>query len=782
MGKTFTKILTGLALALLSFAAHADFTDLQFGQAQIADSQWNVNACMNTTTCQIYSKNPGTAYKIPWTNGQLSWATGDYVQFVATGNSTNPYNAIQYTSAGVQKAVMGTGHIINMGTDYFFFVGNDNNTGQLFSMTQGFANTTGLSWTGTRNPTVSEVNALSVGGSTTPLAAGQTAAPSAPTPNPTAVTSSIITTVTPTSSNSPSGEGATKAVDGTSSSKYLNFDRANAGFTITLNAGKVINGVKFTTANDFVPRDPTKFTLFGSNDGRTWTEITANQSTTLENVSGRFTQTSMITINNTNPYVYYFITFPSIKAIDTYGSVAGCRSALGTLACDSMQIGEVTYYYDSNNTATSTSTLVGSIANPGTAGATSSMNTSPTVVSTAPGTDIVTTATSPGTTTSATTVTRGATVTSSVTTDTRDRQPKVLNINRNITVTDTTPVTTTVVQTTPVTTTTTTTPVTVTTWSDGTTTTANGTPVVTVTVTDSVVTTATTADDVQITSTDRVYATRIDQFDRLSEANTRENLLLTSDPLSRHRVYDSEIKIMGANVNDRTAFTVQTSGHRSNVQDGYGVSSDRYVLGLAHRVRTDLLVGAQISQSRINLSGNASTGLLDKNAVNVYSLWSKDDWLVKTDLGLARNIYNTSHTLAELDLANSARASGSDAWLAVRTYTPAKNGLRLFAGARKEQNRRDYAVDSGSALSAVDYNKINAVSDTTEVGVRLDHYATTKLNIYAEYAQNNRQISTSKLGLSYLSGPHTSIQIGATQQRQNGQQFNGALAEVRISF
>jgi hypothetical protein len=72
---------------------------------------------------------------------------------------------------------MGTGHIINMGTDYFFFVGNDNNTGQLFSMTQGFANTSGVSWTGTLNPTVAQVNTYATNGSTTPLAAGQTAPP-----------------------------------------------------------------------------------------------------------------------------------------------------------------------------------------------------------------------------------------------------------------------------------------------------------------------------------------------------------------------------------------------------------------------------------------------------------------------------------------------------------------------------------------------------------------------------------------------------------------------------
>jgi hypothetical protein len=149
--------------------------DLKFGAAQIADSQWNVQACTQTATCQIYSKNPGTAYKIPWTSGRLVWVAGDYVAFVTTGNTTNPWNAIQYSSNGTQKAVMGTGHIINMGSDYFFFVGNDNNTGQLFSMTQGFANTSGVTWTGTLNPSVAQVNAYAANGSTTPLAAGQTA-------------------------------------------------------------------------------------------------------------------------------------------------------------------------------------------------------------------------------------------------------------------------------------------------------------------------------------------------------------------------------------------------------------------------------------------------------------------------------------------------------------------------------------------------------------------------------------------------------------------------------
>ena len=343
--KRLLQFLFLLTVCVSAYSQATGLTDLKFGRAQIADSQWNVQACTQTATCQIYSKNPGTAYKIPWTNGQLSWATGDYVAFVATGNGTNPWNAIQYSANGTQKSVMGTGHIINMGNDYFFFVGNDNNTGQLFSMTQGFANTSGVTWTGTLNPTVAQTNAYATGGSTTPLAAGQTAAPAGPPPPaPTAIymnnATVKITRAIPTTNNSPGSEGPNSAFDNNPNTKYLNFDKANAGVTVQLNTGKVVTGFTVTTANDFSGRDPTSYKLYGSNDGVTWVLIKEDSITLSDS---RFTTSSTISVANTTAYAYYFMLFPTTKAGQ------GCG-----LNCDSMQIAELTYYYDANNTTTST--------------------------------------------------------------------------------------------------------------------------------------------------------------------------------------------------------------------------------------------------------------------------------------------------------------------------------------------------------------------------------------------------------------------------------------------
>lgn len=192
-----TRILLFVLLLMIG-NAQAALTDVKFGQYQIADSQWNVSACLNTTTCQIYSKNPGVAYKIPWTSGQVQWAAGDYVKFDLSGNGSFPYTAKQYTSAGVLKSTLGNGKIVNMGPDYFFFVGSDNNTGQLFSGSSGMSNSSGVTWTGTQNPTIAQAdNYANATYSTEPLAAGQTAAPSPP-PGPTIEGGTITQTNAPT--------------------------------------------------------------------------------------------------------------------------------------------------------------------------------------------------------------------------------------------------------------------------------------------------------------------------------------------------------------------------------------------------------------------------------------------------------------------------------------------------------------------------------------------------------------------------------------------------------
>ena len=215
-----SKVALLLSIVFLSKGSFAALSDIKFGQYQIADSQWNVSACLYTTTCEIISKNPGVAYKIPWWQGQVQWAAGDYVKLELSGDPNYPYVARQYSSTGVLKETLGTGKIVNMGPDYFFFVGNDDNTGQLFSGSSGMSDTSGVTWTGTLNPTIAEADAYAAQNySTTPLAPGETAtasSPPAPTPvyGATGPTTAQQTQRTNALNQNPLGHNAIATIDG----------------------------------------------------------------------------------------------------------------------------------------------------------------------------------------------------------------------------------------------------------------------------------------------------------------------------------------------------------------------------------------------------------------------------------------------------------------------------------------------------------------------------------------------------------------------------------------
>ena len=165
-----------------------------------------------------------------------------------------------------------------------------------------------------------------------------------PPPAPTAIymnnATVKITRAIATTSNSPAGEGPNNAFDNNPNTKYLNFDKKNAGVTVQLNTGRVVTGFTVTTANDFEGRDPTSYKLYGSNDGVTWVLIKEDSIVLSDS---RFAVSSTISVTNTTAYAYYFMLFPTTKAGD------GCG-----LNCDSMQIAELTYYYDANNMTTST--------------------------------------------------------------------------------------------------------------------------------------------------------------------------------------------------------------------------------------------------------------------------------------------------------------------------------------------------------------------------------------------------------------------------------------------
>ena len=340
------------ALMFLCSNAFAAITDGKFGINQIFDVQywWNGNTLNASNFIAPYNKNFQT----------VTVSAGQYFQFFPSTTNPGKYGLKLMNSNGTQHSIVHDhGDITALGSGAIFYIGSGF-FGNVITTAQGYNYGASAQFTNMdTSVTSSDLNNYTFA-STTPLGAGQTAAPAGPPPADwkmirTNSTPVVISNIFPTSNNSPSGEGATQAFDGNVNTKYLNFDKKNAGVTVRLSQGRVVQKFTITTANDFSGRDPTSYKLYGSNDGVNWTLIKQDSLSLSEQ---RFWTSPEIATGNTTAYVYYFILFPTTKAGE------GCG-----LNCDSMQIAEVTYYYDLNDGVTSTDQAAGSTpANPGQAG------------------------------------------------------------------------------------------------------------------------------------------------------------------------------------------------------------------------------------------------------------------------------------------------------------------------------------------------------------------------------------------------------------------------------
>ncbi len=113
------------------------------------------------------------------------------------------------------------------------------------------------------------------------------------------------------SDNFPFSENPSKAIDNNKSTKYLNFDKDNSGFTVTPSIGQtIIYGISLTTANDSPERDPASVTIRGSQDGLTFIDIVVGLSTPLPDERKK---TVLFDFSNDNYYDMYEVTFPTLK-------------------------------------------------------------------------------------------------------------------------------------------------------------------------------------------------------------------------------------------------------------------------------------------------------------------------------------------------------------------------------------------------------------------------------------------------------------------------------------
>jgi len=139
-------------------------------------------------------------------------------------------------------------------------------------------------------------------------------------------------------SRSPGNEEAPNAIDGNTSTKYLNFGKLHTGFIVTPSIGaRTVQSLQVTTANDGVERDPVSFQLFGTNDevlspdhstgeDENWTLVAE---ATLDLPATRFTAAPVVSFASATAWSSWRLVFPSVKNVGT---------------ANSMQIAEVQFF------------------------------------------------------------------------------------------------------------------------------------------------------------------------------------------------------------------------------------------------------------------------------------------------------------------------------------------------------------------------------------------------------------------------------------------------------
>lgn len=112
-----------------------------------------------------------------------------------------------------------------------------------------------------------------------------------------------------TSNNSPGSAGVANAIDNQPTT-YRNFDKLNAGFTVTPGIGAtIVVGLTLTSGNDGAERDPASYRLEGSNDG---TNFVAISSGGVPPFPRRFHKHHIMFPEHTNSFTSYRLIFPTV--------------------------------------------------------------------------------------------------------------------------------------------------------------------------------------------------------------------------------------------------------------------------------------------------------------------------------------------------------------------------------------------------------------------------------------------------------------------------------------
>jgi hypothetical protein len=281
-------------------------------------------------------------------------------------------------------------------------------------------------------------------------------------------------------------------------------------------------------------------------------------------------------------------------------------------------------------------------------------------------------------------------------------------------------------------------------YSDGTSTYSDSADTTTITVTNSV---ATSVDN-------ESFSGRIDQQEKLSQMNIGINRMLNSDAF-RKDLFKGEHGRMWLSV-DRL---------NSGLENGYNGNSNRFGIGFEKDVKDNWILGVQYNRVNTSMKGVDSNTAQDKNHVGLYSIYTLNDFKLKTDLGIANNQIKSNRTIENI-FDNSHSTNGRDVWLSNRLYSPDMKGFRPYVGYTVGSNKRDGYTEAGSIQSFRTVGKTSENVNYAELGMRYEkRYG--NFTAAAEGGVTSDQYKDLKASLSYDVNKDSFLVISAGRQTNN---------------
>ena len=301
-----------IILLLLLFCCSNTFaaiTDGKFGINQIFDVQyyWSGTTLNASNFIAPYNKNFQT----------VTTTAGQYFQFFNSTTNPGKHGLKLMNSNGTQHSIVHDyGDITALGSGAIFYLGSGW-LGNVITTGAGYSYGSSAQFTNMdTSVTSTDLNNYTFA-SSTPLAAGQTAAPPAPAygTNFTRITSYEWKTYA-AGSQPLSQEQAHEAFDNNNGSKWFGLRSQGAWAVVqfvtdgTYSSTRAVQRIQFVTANDASGRDPTGFKVWGSINGTDWV-LVSQQAISLP--AGRLAESTVYSLSNVTAFSYYKIEFTGVR-------------------------------------------------------------------------------------------------------------------------------------------------------------------------------------------------------------------------------------------------------------------------------------------------------------------------------------------------------------------------------------------------------------------------------------------------------------------------------------